>query len=388
MSRNRVQGRRRPVLSLTAALVVSAGALTGTARADTAGPVMLERLPGDDSSLVLAVNDAGAMVGLSSKGRDPRISHPVRWDADGRITALPTQGDGQGSVRDINRHGVSTGIAATPTGSAPARWDAEGRVTTMQLPPGYYGASPWAISDNGVVVGTWITSGYWMGSFRWDPDNKVTDLGTLPGGDWTWAKDISDDGRIITGVAAGGDKVNHAVRWMDGLPMTRLAPDYPASSTDQTNGHGVSAGSIFENPGAHDAPVTWDRDGTMHRLEVKESQLLWINAISSTGYVIGSNNRYPPDDRWLFLWTPDGALTILPDDQLSAVVKGVDAEGTVVGSIRGEATVWFRNGERRRLVGLPGGKDTTADLINDRGRVVGSVTDSQWKTREVFWDLK
>ncbi|GAB3710741.1 hypothetical protein GCM10027598_16390 [Amycolatopsis oliviviridis] len=375
-------------MSLVAALVVSTGALTGTAQADTVGPVALAPLPGDDDSSVTAVNDAGVMVGLSSKGRDPRVSHPVRWDADGRITALPTQGDGQGIASHINRHGVSVGIAATPTGSAPARWDAEGRVTTMQLPPGYYGAGPWAISDNGVVVGTWITSGYWMGSFRWDPDGTVTDLGTLPGGDWTWAKAISDDGRIITGVAAGHDRVQHAVRWVDGRPMTRLAPDYRASSADRTNGHGVSAGFVSENPGARDVPVTWDRDGTMRRLEVRESQLLWINAVGSTGYVIGSNNRYPPADRWLLLWAPDGTLTVLPDDQLSAVVEGVDAKGTVVGSIQDEATVWFRNGERRRLAGMPGDKQSKARFINDRGRVVGSVTDSQWKTREVFWDLK
>ncbi|WP_143254575.1 HAF repeat-containing protein [Amycolatopsis azurea] len=388
MLRNRVHGRRRPALSLLAALVMSTGTVTGTAQADTVGPVALDPLPGDDYSSVSAVNDAGVMVGMSHKGRDPRVSHPVRWDADGRITALPTQGDGQGIVSHINRHGVSAGIAATPTGSAPARWDTEGRVTTMQLPPGYYGAGPMGISDNGVVVGTWITSGYWMGSFRWDPDDKVTDLGTLPGGDWTWAKDISDDGRIITGVAAGHDKVHHAVRWVDGRPMTRLAPDYLASSPDRTNGHGVSAGFISENLGARDTPVTWDRDGTMRRLEWRENQLLWINAVSSTGYVIGSNNRYPPDDRWLLLWAPDGTLTVLPDDQLSAAAEGVDAEGTVVGSIRGEATVWFRNGERRRLAGLPGGKESKAHFINDRGRVVGSVTDSQWKTREVFWDLK
>jgi hypothetical protein len=59
MMRNRVAGGRRPVWSPAAALVVFAGAVTGTAQATPAGPVDLGTLPGDDNSTVLAVNDAG-----------------------------------------------------------------------------------------------------------------------------------------------------------------------------------------------------------------------------------------------------------------------------------------------------------------------------------------
>lgn len=67
MMRNVVVGGRRPVWLLVAAVVVFSGALTGTAQASPAGPVDLGTLPGDDDSMVLAVNDAGVMVGRVRK---------------------------------------------------------------------------------------------------------------------------------------------------------------------------------------------------------------------------------------------------------------------------------------------------------------------------------
>ncbi|MGW4135045.1 hypothetical protein [Amycolatopsis japonica] len=201
MKRNSVPVARRRMFTLVAALAVVTGAVTGTARATTTGPVDLGTLPGDDESTVLAVNEAGEMVGLSLAGPTPKRSHPVRWDATGQIMALPTPGGTEGQVRDINSFGVSAGYVLTATTAVPARWDAAGQATLLQLPPGYHNATAWAISDTDVVVGAWLTPAEQYHGFRWDPDGTATDLGTLPGETWSMADGISGDGTIVIGSA-------------------------------------------------------------------------------------------------------------------------------------------------------------------------------------------
>jgi probable HAF family extracellular repeat protein len=385
MTRNRVAGGRRPAWSLVAAVAVFSGALTGTAQASPAGPVDLGTLPGDDNSTVLAVNDAGVMVGLSLAGPTPQRSRPVRWDADGQIMALPTPGGSEGQVRDINSHGVSTGYVLTPTAAVPTRWDAQGQATTLQVPPGYHNATTWAISDTGVVVGNWLTPDNEYHGFRWDPDGQATDLGVLPGETWSMAEDISSDGRIIVG---GGYRAgaNHAVRWVDGGPITELAPQSYSSGSHMINEHGVIAGTMRETTSGPIVLATWDRDGTTSPLEWPSPHSVWLSGISSTGYVVGFGYLNPPA-RSAVIWDPDGNLTVLPDDGLVATVEGVDADGTAVGSLRSQATAWYLNGERRQLGMLPGGNRSEAYRINDSGRVVGTATTAAGKYHAVYWTL-
>jgi probable HAF family extracellular repeat protein len=363
------------------AMVVFSGALTGTAEAAPGGPVDLGTLPGDDDSMVLAVNEAGVMVGLSSAGTTPRRDLPVRWDADGVITALPTPGGSAGQVRDINELGESAGYVLTATDAVPARWDAQGRATTLQVPPGFHNATAWAISDTGVVAGNWLTPADEYHGFRWDPDGQATDLGTLPGETWSMAEDISADGRIIVG---GGQRAgaNHAVRWVDGGPITELAPLSPSSGSHLVNAAGVTAGTTS----GPIVPATWDRDGVIHRLAWPSPYSVWLSRIGSTGYVVGYGYLTPPA-RSAVRWDPDGTLSALPDDGFGADVQDVDAEGTAVGTFRSRATVWYRNGPRTQLGLLPGGTRSEAYRITDSGRVAGRATTAAGKNHAVFWVL-
>jgi probable HAF family extracellular repeat protein len=377
---------RRSMWSLVASVAVFSGALTGTAQATPSGPVDLGTLPGDDSSMVLAVNDAGEMAGVSSLGRDPRRDLPVRWDADGRITALPTPGGNAGQVRDINENGVSAGYVLTATDAVPARWDAQGQATTLQVPPGYHNATSFAISDTDVVVGNWLTPSNEYHCFRWDPDGQATDLGVLPGDTWGMAEDISADGRIVVGVANRAG-TQHAVRWVDGGPITELAPQSYGSGAHIVNEHGVAAGSMNETSSGPPVPATWDRDGTIHRLDWPSPHSGWVYGIGSTGYVAGFGYLNPPSPSAV-LWDPDGHLTVLPDDGHYADVEAVDGEGTVVGGLQSRATVWYRNGTRTQLGILPGGNRSQAYRITDSGRVVGTATTAAGKDHAVYWTLR
>lgn len=380
-----MRNSRRPVWSLGAAIVLFSGALTGTAQAAPIGPVDLGTLPGDDNSMVLAVNDAGVMVGLSSTGTSPRLWHPVRWEADGQIMALPMPGGSEGQVRDINEHGASAGYVLTPTAAVPTRWDAQGQATTLQVPPGYHNATAWAISDTDVVVGNWLTPNNEYHGFRWDPDGQVTDLGVLPGETWSMAEGISDDGRIIVGSAQRAGR-NQAVRWLDGGPITELAPQSWSSGTVHINELGVVAGSVNETSGGPTIPATWDRDGTIQTLDWPSPHPFWLSQISSTGYVVGYGYLNPPALQSV-IWDPDGNLTVLVNDGRGGFVQAVNADGTAVGRVRNQATAWYLNGEGMQLGMLPGGNRGDAYRINDSGRVVGSATTAAGKDHAVYWTL-
>ncbi|MFK0251557.1 HAF repeat-containing protein [Amycolatopsis azurea] len=382
---NRVPAGRRRALSLAAAVVVATGLMTGTALATPAGPVDLGTLPGDDESTVLAVNEAGVMVGLSQVGRNPRRDHPVRWDANGQIMALPTPGGTEGQVRAINGSGVSAGYVLTSVTAVPTRWDAAGQATQLQLPAGYHNALSWAISDTNVVVGSWSTPDNQYHGFRWDPDGTVADLGALPGETWSMAEDISADGSIITG---GGFRTgaNQSARWVNGGPITELEPQALNSGAHVINDSGVIAGTVRDTSSGPTIPARWDQAGVRHPMEWPSPHVVWVYQIGSTGYVVGSGYLYPPK-RSALLWDLDGHVTALPDDGKGADAESVDADGTVAGTFKSQATVWFRNGERRQLGTLPGGTSSKGYRITDSGRVVGTAYTAAGKSHAVYWTL-
>nr|WP_191258909.1 HAF repeat-containing protein [Amycolatopsis oliviviridis] len=383
--RNRVPSGRRRALSVAVAAVVVTGLMTGTARATPVGPVDLGTLPGDDESTVLAVNEAGVMVGLSQVGRSPRRDLPVRWDANGQIMALPTPGGTEGQVRDINSSGVSAGYVLTSGIAVPTRWDAAGQATQLQLPAGHRNAISLAISDTNVVVGAWLTADSQYHGFRWDPDGTVADLGALPGETWSMAEDISADGSIITG---GGFRTgaNQSARWVNGGPITELEPQAYSSGAHVINDSGVIAGTVSDTRSGPVVPARWDQAGVRHPMEWPSPHVVWVYGIGSTGYVVGSGYLYPPK-RSAVRWDLDGHVTALSDDGRGADAEAVNADGTVVGTCSSQATVWFRNGERRQLGALPGGTSSRAYRITDSGRVVGTAYTAAGKSHAVYWTL-
>ncbi|MFD2470707.1 HAF repeat-containing protein [Amycolatopsis silviterrae] len=380
MTRNSATKRRR-ACALAAAVLVFAGATAGTAHADPLAPTDLAPLPGDDQSMALAVNEAGTTVGTSSVGRDPRLDHPVRWDAAGHPTALPTPGATQGQARAINSNGVAAGYVLTPTIAIPARWDAAGQATLMPLPPGYHNAMGEHISDTGVVVGEWVTPSDQTHPFRWDPDGTVTDLGTLPGDAWCIATGISADGTVISGQDMNATRA-HSVRWVNGGPITDLAPTAWTSANNVMSRNGTIAGHLTDVEHGTSAPVTWDRDGTLHRLDWPSPHPSWLSQISPTGYVVGTGYPYPPE-RDSVLWDPQGNLYLIDGN-----VAGVDSFGNSVGDAQSRATLWYENGGRTQFGILPGGSYSKAEWLTDSGYMVGIADAAGQKMHAVSWKVR
>src|ERR1041384_5022353 len=89
------------------------------------------------------------------------------------------------------------------------------------------GASSYAndVNSDGTVVG-WADNVDWLRrAFRWTPLEGMTDLGTLPGDDWSLAISITDDGQILgqSGSSSVSTSRGTYVLWSPDGTITALA---------------------------------------------------------------------------------------------------------------------------------------------------------------------
>ncbi|WP_196250829.1 hypothetical protein [Cellulomonas sp. JZ18] len=200
-----------------------------------------------------------------------------------------------------------------------------GRV--LPLPGGLTGAQ--LVNDRGQVAGTVDgQAAFWDGRRTWligtlAPDHVLTSLTGL-----------SDRGEVVgTSSALGGEPA--AFRWRRGV-MTPLAGLGGRTDANDVNDRGQVVGAAW-------------LDGTQHAVR----------------------------------WEPDGRLVRLPglgDDTGHSLATAVDASGRAAGySYTGAGTGdmrlvrWSRAGAVTDVSPAPGALGLVSDL-NDRGRVVGSVT--------------
>ncbi|MFH9726330.1 pre-peptidase C-terminal domain-containing protein [Streptomyces sp. NPDC017254] len=127
----------------------------------------------DNRSLTepLAVNDAGVVVGHSSK--DGR-RHAVRWDADGRITDLGTlPGMTDSFARSVN----SSGTVAGSSGDDAFVLKPGGTMT--RLPDFGFDAEAKQVNDAGWIIGTAETAPDVTTAVVWNPEGRMHDLGSM-----------------------------------------------------------------------------------------------------------------------------------------------------------------------------------------------------------------
>lgn len=182
---------------------------------------------GGAHSSVSAVNERDQIVGQSSVSGSPISGdvHAVLWQEDGVVDlgVSPSAFRRQTVMRGVGQP-TSTSTArswgtcrtcgseatTTTTTSSAFLWQG-GKVTMvatgeqgsgLRLCDG--GAN--AINDGGQIVGR--CKGH---AFVWQ-DGKMTDLGTLPGGESSGAVAINDEGQVV-GTSAAEAGARHAVKW-------------------------------------------------------------------------------------------------------------------------------------------------------------------------------
>jgi probable HAF family extracellular repeat protein len=368
-------------LTVGTLLAAAALGLPGIATAATVGPVDLGTLPGDAFSTVNAINAGGTMVG-ESLPQDVRMRfHPVKWDSQGRISALPTLGGEQGRPVAVNDYGVAVGWAQDAQGDIHAvRWTPDGSV--KQLP--WAGSSDAAvISRTGVVAGGGSNPQSTYVALRWAPDGSVTQLASLPGGGQAIVTGITADGSLISGEAWDAAGNQHAVRWSATGAITDLSPGNqgnPGATAAAINDFGVVAGTVTE-AGQH-VPVAWKRDGRQVRLDWPAPPASATpRAINRAGVVVGSGEVDFAENRAV-RWSASG-VTVLQGARRSEAVA-INDSGTAVGNVESVAARWAVDGTETILGALPGGDYSWATGIARDGTIIGR-SDLDYGWHAVYW---
>lgn len=377
---------KRIYAALAASAVCStivAGPLPPASARTVADAVLLPPPDGYDNTAVTDLNDHGVVVGYATWPHSLSQARALRWDLAGRVTDLGGLGGTFGSAQAVNGRDEIVGWSALAGDRAThaVRWDPQGRLHDLGVLPGDNDSNALAVNDDGTAVGTSAGPG---GSYavRWDRSGRITKLEVPPGAGMTWPVAINGRGETV-GESVDSLGYAHAVRWDRQGRVTPLANR--GGYRDEVYGvadDGTAAGVLFSNT-ERQLAVRWDRAGRLSLLAPDEDGS--VAAIAANGVIAGGTATGQK------LWTGDRTVTLRSlTGGLDAFVRGLNDHGIAVGSAHdpssmGEIAVrWTSAGNPVKLP-LPAGHTQTAAVkIDNRGVVVGAVTDSL-PARGVVW---
>lgn len=182
--------------ALVLALAVALGFSTGAA-AQTWEPTPIGTLGGTsiDSSVAEGVNGRGDVVGQSTVNGQTRA---FLWTANGGMRNLGTLGGATSVALAINDAGQVVGWSLNSAGRRRAfLWTAGGGMIDLG---GFPGPNPssmaFAINNAGHIVGQAYSDSAGSAAFLWTPGSGLVSLGRLPAGGDSWATGINDAGLI------------------------------------------------------------------------------------------------------------------------------------------------------------------------------------------------
>jgi probable HAF family extracellular repeat protein len=202
----------------------------------------------------------------------------------------------------------------------------------------------------------------------------ATDLGALPGGQFSSARDINSAGQVVGiseyPIVLGGSQ---PFIWESGV-MTAILPsdlETYVGEANAINPSGQVAGVIRPSSSRSTLPYLWEQ-GVLNRLPIPVPPA-YAYDINPAGQVVGWG-CFPSNELGLpchaALWQ-DGEITDLGTlDGESSTAYGIDPAGRVVGESDGHAFLW-EDGVMTNL-NIPGGR-SVGFRINAAGQVIGLV---------------
>ncbi len=159
---------------------------------------LLPLLAGDNGGAAYGINQVGESVGISTGANGV---HAVWWTRAGLLTGLPSlQGYTTTKALDINLQGDIVGYAGDVNKVA-VLWPAKGNIVALGNLANYTSSQAESLNDKGDVVGS--TTAYdpnvvRMRAVLWPAGSVVPqDLGALPGGSVSRARDIDSNGLVV-----------------------------------------------------------------------------------------------------------------------------------------------------------------------------------------------
>jgi probable HAF family extracellular repeat protein len=242
------------------------------------------------------------------------------------------------------------------------------KVTDLGTLPGNNFSAATAINSFGQVVG------YGGHAFLWSKEHGMRDLGTLFSGGPSWAAAINDRGHV-TGGSWVDTADNGAFLWTPAGGMQEIVPIGDGQGGMGINDFGEVAGwTMVEPPEA----FVWTRSGG----EVNLDTLLgWpeggASGINDFGQVVGFFVLLDGSTH-AFRWSEKLGV----EDLGPGYANAINLAGDVVGStaLDGHAFLWTKRGGMQDLGTLSGDSASSAAAINFFGLVVGTSG-----TRAFFW---
>lgn len=274
---------------------------------------------------------------------------------------------------------VCAAIGAAPTAAAvtaaPTTTPAAS-VTGVPIDPTSGLSTPAALNDRGEVIGIHAV-GSELHGFAWQR-GVLTDLGKLPGADFSRATAINARGDIVgwSGMfAADTETPVHAVLWRHGTitDLGTLGGD-SSFATAVNNRDVVVGGSQFQPGNTQSRAFIWQR-GVMTALPMLPgSQFSGPVAINERGEIAGFS--IVAGTAHAVVWTAGRIVDLGPGRTV-----GLNQRGQVLVNAA-PPFVW----DRGRTIALPA-STTAVAAINDRGQVAGTYVPAGGTARHGFlWD--
>ena len=351
-------------------------------------------LPGDSTSVALAMNDLGQVVGSSGvpgQDGDAHLRRGFVWSAQQGMQAIgPINGLHNALAEGINNsgtvvaHGYNFNNNAT-TASEGFLWTPTTGATALPKLPGWgrYGAY------GGINAAGWM-AGYFQDSqgrnqaVLWDPQGQISALPSTGYGNASTAAAINQAGQVLVYAYGGLDYLSF--RWDPATGYQALAT--PAGFSwalgRGMNGLGQAAGFASNNfssgTGAH--AVLWASDGSVTDLGLSASLRMSSAAdVNDAGLVVGHAVQASNNQTVGFLWTQGGGMQTLeslldPQDPLWGQVSAIVPQDiNNVSQIAGQAMF---NGVRYAFVMTPVPEPGTGALL------LAGVLALGWRRRRGF----
>jgi probable HAF family extracellular repeat protein len=349
--------------------------LLGIVAASLFGCADAERAVGpmDETVPALAANPSGPLAVKEMFGLEPLIG---------------SSGD-HSTAFDINDLGHVVGASGSPLGTRAVRWnpDSSRFPEDLQTLPGGGFSEALAINDNGTIIVGWSEDANSdLHAVRWVRANNtwvIQDLGTLGGTD-SRAFDITPDGAIVGTSQTMSGKAGFL--WRNGV-MQGIGI-FSVEDARAVNGQGEIVGQnafgeavllVLMNPIGLQ-PLGTLGGATSIALDINDRR-----------EIVGSSDD-ATNKSAAFLWTARNGMVDLGGRGGNTIANGINTSGHVVGlsaDLGGtpHAMVWAK-GKVLDLGVLPGHSESGAEAINDDREIVGWSFTPTVAKRATLWRLK
>lgn len=286
-------------------------------------------MPGFTSTAALDINNRGDIVG-TTYSPDHTLHAFYRNYYTGKVYDL-----GEGCAYGINNIGQVVGCSYASGGNA-FIWSEKDGFTYLGIGAGF------AINDSGQVVGMFCPdNGYNRAAF-WDSNGELTDLSPLFGYMESYAYGINKYGEVC---GYGSVGMGNACYWSKSYGARHLEtlPGGWFSNAHDINDQGIIVGSSVIN-GTDEYITSWDHNGHIQPISNNRvaSYAMRSMGINNSGQIAAN----------CYLWDTDGSRFTLPG---SGYAREINDSGWIVGEINSRATIWTPVPEPSSLLALVGG---------------------------------